>query len=113
MIILIILAVIIFVIPFISGLCGNTKIMRLYGIKENELNPGIALDDLEDLEDITNEEKITLLDEVIIKYNNLDRLLIEQYNNETDEKKKAAILKQQITNTEKWVKALEKREKLD
>lgn len=113
MVILIIAVVIIFVIPFASGLCGSTKIMRLYGIKESDLLPGYDLEELEELEDVTKEERIILLDETIVKYNNLDRLLHDQYNNETDEKKKAAILKQQISNMEKWNRALEKRKKLE
>ena len=59
------------------------------------------------------DERIMLLDETIVKYNQLLDNLTEQYNSTYDEKERSRILSKQIITLEKLNKALEKREKLD
>lgn len=113
MIVLIIAVIIIFIIPFISGLCGNTKIMRLYGVTYADIDTQEPYNELDELHDINKAERIELLDQTLIKYNHLLDNLKLQYSQETDEKKRAAILVKQISTLEKLNKALEKREKLE
>lgn len=113
MIILTIIIIIIFVIPFISGLFGNTSIMRLYGVTYSNIESIEQYNELDELHDINKSERIELLDQALIKYNQLLDNLKLQYSQETDEKKRATILAKQISTLEKLNKALEKREKLE
>ena len=93
--------IILVVIPFLLGFYD--------GIKHRSIIP---LED-EEIEDIHLKERIELLDNTLVQYVKLLDNLAEQYRNETDDKKRGAILKQQITALEKYNRALEKREKLD
>lgn len=67
----------------------------------------------DELQTIHRQERIDLADETILRYNRLLDSLVELYKNETDEKKRAAILAKQTITLEKLQRALEKREKLD
>lgn len=93
---LIILLTILIFIPFIKGFLAHN-------------NDSVT----DDLKEINRQERLQLLDQTLIQYNKLIDSLVYQYNNETNEKKKAAILKQQIAALEKYNKALERMEKLD
>ena len=64
-------------------------------------------------EDETRQERITLLDETIIKYQRLLDNLNAQYKATYSESDKSKILAKQITTMEKLNRALEKREKLE
>ena len=116
MIVLIIIFVVIFLIPFIAGLTGKHKILKYYGINyqsifESDKPPEETTK--EQLHEINKNERLQLLDQTLVQYNKLIDNLAYQYENETNEKKKAAILKQQIAALEKYNKALERMEKLD
>jgi hypothetical protein len=94
---------------FIDGYTGNYKHAKYYGvtIEKDETS------EQDELNEINKQERIDIIDETLVKYNKLLDLLKEQYHEETNEQKKAAILKQQIITLEKLNKALEKREKLE
>lgn len=76
-------------------------------------NKAWEVDEVDEMESVHRQERIDLADETILKYNRLMDSLVEQYQNERDEKKRSAILAKQIVTLEKLQRALEKREKLD
>lgn len=114
---IIIVLLVIFFTPFIAGLFGNYSIMKLYGVKyidpPEEEQEEIEQSEEDEIKEIQKQEKLDILDQTIVKYNRLIDSLAALYDTETDEKKKAAILRQQITALEKLNRALEKLEKLD
>ena len=91
------------VVPFFCGLFG----IPLFKIETDETS------ERDELNEINKLERLNILDETIVKYNRLVDSLTAQYNEETDEKKRSAILSKQIITLEKLNKALEKREKLE
>ena len=72
-----------------------------------------ADDEEDESQDETTQERITLLDETIVKYQRLLDTLTAQYKNTSSETEKAKILSKQISTMEKLNRALEKRERLD
>lgn len=70
-------------------------------------------EDEDETEDAPKAERITLLDETIVKYTRLLDTLTAQYNNTWNEAEKAKILSKQISTMEKLNRALEKRERLE
>lgn len=66
----------------------------------------------DDVENVNIVERITIVDETIVKYNRLLDTLERQYKTELDEKKRSIILSKQVATMEKLTRALEKREKL-
>ena len=67
---------------------------------------------LEDDNDEPLSERITLLDETIIKYQKLLDNLTAQYNGTWNDSERGKILAKQISTMEKLTRALEKRERL-
>ena len=110
---IIIPVIIFFLIPFLDGWSGKHKFSKWYGVTYTEQEEQEETTEQEEYTDINKQERINILDQTLIKYNKLIDILAEQYINETDEKRKAAILSKQITTLEKLNKALEKREKLE
>ena len=98
--IIIVIFSLVIVIPFIIGFVDGIKHYKTNTLENDEI------------EDIHLRERIELLDNTLVQYVKLLDNLAVQYKNETDERKKAAILSKQITTLEKYTKALEKREKL-
>ena len=103
----IVIVVIILCIPaFIDGYTGNYKYAKYYGVK-------IEQEETSDQADIHKQERIEILDNTLVQYNKLLDSLAAQLKEETNEKKRAALLAKQIVIMEKYNKALEKREKLE
>lgn len=102
-------------IVFAVALLVNAVKAVINGIKQYTPNnmEDAATSEQEELQAINKEERITIQEETIIQYNKLIDTLSAQYNNETNDKRKAALLKQRIIALEKLNKALEKREKLE
>lgn len=117
MIILIIIVVsILFLIPFFDGWSGKHTFSRLYGVTYTEQTEQIEeteQTELDEYHELNKQERIEIADQTLVNYQKLIDNLAAQYANETNEKKKAAILSKQIVTLEKFNKALEKREKLD
>lgn len=112
--ILIIAAVLLlFIIPFLDGWSGKHTFSKLYGVEYIEIQENEETTEKEELHEINKNERLLLLDQTLVQYNKLIDNLAYQYENETNEKKKAVILKQQIAALEKYNKALERMEKLD
>lgn len=101
---IVLILVIFFLIPFICGLFG----IPLFKPSEQD-----KTSEQDELNEITKQERIDIIDNTLVKYNKLLDSLAVLYQEETNEKKKAAILRQQIITLEKLNKALEKREKLE
>ncbi len=91
---------------FIDGYTGKNRFAKYYGVK-------IEPDETNDLHETHKQERIEILDNTLVQYNKLLDSLAEQLRNETNEKKRAALLSKQIITLEKYNKALEKREKLE
>jgi type VI protein secretion system component VasF len=104
MVLIIVILVLFFIIPFVCGLFG----VPLFNIPEQD-----ETSERKTLEDINKQERVEILDNTLVQYHKLLDSLSEQLREETNEKKRAAILKQQIITLEKLNKALEKREKLE
>ena len=105
--------IIFFLIPFIAGYTGKLNILKFYGVTYSEIEEDEEESEINELEEINRQERITLLDQTLVQYNKLIDNLADQYLNETDEKKKAVILSKQIAALEKYNKALERMEKLE
>lgn len=104
---IIVVFVICFLVPF--------HFTKNSGVTYNEISPDeiAELQEIEEQKEISRLEKIEILDNALIKYNRLLSSLEYQYKNETNEKKKAAILAKQISTLEKLNRTIEKREKLE
>lgn len=92
--------------PFIDGWTGKPRFAKYYGVK-------IEPEPEEDKNNIHKQERVAILDNTLVQYNKLLDNLADQLRNETNEKKRAAILAKQIIILEKYNKALEKREKME
>ncbi len=106
---IIIVFIILCIPPFIDGYTGNYRFAKYYGVT---IDPD-ETSETDEINDIHKQERIEILDNTLVQYNKLLDSLAEQLRNETDEKKRAAILSKQIVTLEKYNKALEKREKLE
>jgi type VI protein secretion system component VasF len=95
--------------PFIDGYTGNYRFAKYYGVQiETD-----ETSETDEINDIHKQERIEILDNTLVQYNKLLDSLAVQLKEETNEKKRAALLSKQITTLEKYNKALEKREKLE
>ena len=104
MIWIIIILVLLFLIPFMCGLFG----IKLFNIPEqNETS------EQDNLSEINKRERIDIIDNTLVQYHKLLDSIATQLRDETNEKKRAALLRQQITTLEKLNRLLEKREKLE
>ena len=106
--ILFVIFIILCIPAVIDGFTGNYKFAKYYGVK---IEP--EQDDTSEQEEIHKSERIEILDNTLVQYNKLLDSLTVQLREETDEKKRAAILSKQIATLEKYNRALEKREKLE
>lgn len=101
---LIIIFSIFFLIPFLVGLFGI--------MPPNKAAPD-ETSEKEEMAAIHKQERIELLDNTLILYIQLIDSLTAQIRNETNEKKRAALIAKQIITIEKYNKALEKRERIE
>ena len=102
--------IVLFVLPFIAGLTDNKTLKRLYRLSDPN-----TVEYVEYAEDVDENklERIQLQENTIAAYHQLLDTLAEQIKTETDEKKKAILLRQQISTLEKYNRALEKLERLN
>ena len=106
------------ILPAIDGITGKYTFAKLYGVKvetieTTDTDETSEQTEKEELQALNKEERLDIVCLTIRQYNTLIENLEKQYQLETDEKKKAAILRQQVIALEKLNKALEKREKLE
>ena len=104
MVLIIIILVLFFIIPFVCGLFG----IPLFNIPDQD-----ETSEQEQLNDINKQERIDIIDNTLVQYHKLLDSLATQLRDETNEKKRAALLRQQIITLEKLNRLLEKREKLE
>ena len=114
---IIIPVIIFFLIPFLDGWSGKHKLSKLYGVtyidQANQEETSEQEEQEDELKTLNKLERIDIQEKTLVQYNKLLDNLAGQYMQESDEKKKAAILSKQIVTLEKYNKALEKMEKLD
>lgn len=98
---IIIPVVLVFIVGFVNGLKTKPPDETTETTETDELN------------DIHKQERIEILDNTLVQYIKLLDSLALQLREETNEKKRSALLAKQIIILEKYNRALEKREKLE
>lgn len=105
---LVIIFLVLCVRAFIDGYTGKIP----NGYKER-IDKARGQDEQNELNEINKQERINIIDNALVQYHKLLDSLAYQLRNETNEKKRSILLRQQIVTLEKLNRLLEKREKLD